>query len=48
MSRTEPCGEGPPEAKSAFSSVLSELMEKVPGPDFPTGGVIVESPESIL
>jgi len=25
-----------------------ELMEKVPGPDFPTGGVIVESRESIL
>jgi topoisomerase IV subunit A len=26
----------------------AELMEKVPGPDFPTGGVIVESRESIL
>ncbi|HXQ15885.1 MAG TPA: DNA topoisomerase IV subunit A [Caulobacteraceae bacterium] len=25
-----------------------ELMEKVPGPDFPTGGVIVETRESIL
>src|SRR5580700_10749623 len=25
-----------------------ELMEKVPGPDFPTGGIIVETRESIL
>ncbi len=26
----------------------AELMEKVPGPDFPTGGVIVETRESML
>src|SRR5580704_1695210 len=29
-------------------TTTAELMEKVPGPDFPTGGVIVESRESIL
>ena len=29
-------------------ATTAELMEKVPGPDFPTGGVIVESRESIL
>src|SRR6201996_6123272 len=29
-------------------ATTSELMEKVPGPDFPTGGVIVEPRESIL
>ncbi|MGH6957342.1 MAG: DNA topoisomerase IV subunit A [Caulobacteraceae bacterium] len=29
-------------------ATTAELMEKVPGPDFPTGGVIVEPPASIL
>jgi len=29
-------------------TTTAELMDKVPGPDFPTGGVIVESRESIL
>ncbi|HEY2706647.1 MAG TPA: DNA topoisomerase IV subunit A [Caulobacteraceae bacterium] len=29
-------------------ATTAELMEKVPGPDFPTGGVIVESRESLL
>jgi topoisomerase-4 subunit A len=29
-------------------ATTAELMVKVPGPDFPTGGVIVESRESIL
>ncbi len=30
------------------SATTAELMEKVPGPDFPTGGVIVEPRESLL
>src|SRR5215467_6774545 len=30
------------------SATTAELMEKVPGPDFPTGGVIVEPQASIL
>ena len=29
------------------ATTTAELMEKVPGPDFPTGGVIVESKESL-
>ena len=29
-------------------ATIAELMEKVPGPDFPTGGVIVEPHESLL
>src|ERR1700676_2429596 len=29
-------------------ATTAELMDKVPGPDFPTGGVIVESRESML
>ena len=29
------------------SASLGDLMKKVPGPDFPTGGVIVEPPESL-
>jgi len=29
-------------------AATSDLMTKVPGPDFPTGGVIVESPASLL
>ena len=30
------------------AATTAELMEKVPGPDFPTGGVIVESKASLL
>jgi topoisomerase-4 subunit A len=30
------------------AATTAELMEKVPGPDFPTGGVIVESSASLL
>jgi topoisomerase-4 subunit A len=30
------------------SATTADLMEKVPGPDFPTGGVIVEPRESLL
>src|ERR1700728_165636 len=30
------------------SASTADLMQKVPGPDFPTGGIIVESRESIL
>src|ERR1700744_50122 len=29
-------------------ATTADLMERVPGPDFPTGGVIVESPASLL
>lgn len=27
---------------------IKDLVKKIPGPDFPTGGLLVESPESIL
>jgi topoisomerase-4 subunit A len=30
------------------AATTAELVEKVPGPDFPTGGVIVESKQSLL
>lgn len=30
------------------SATVAELMEFIPGPDFPTGGILVETPESIL
>src|SRR5580693_2108503 len=30
------------------NATTADLMQKIPGPDFPTGGVIVESSESIL
>ena len=29
-------------------ATTADLMERVPGPDFPTGGVIVETPASLL
>jgi topoisomerase IV subunit A len=29
-------------------TTVAELVAKIPGPDFPTGGIIVESPASIL
>ncbi len=29
-------------------ATIEEIVQKMPGPDFPTGGVIVESPASIL
>jgi topoisomerase IV subunit A len=27
---------------------VAELMQHIPGPDFPTGGIVVETPESLL
>ena len=30
------------------NATMEKLVELVPGPDFPTGGIIVESPQSIL
>lgn len=29
-------------------TTVAELVQKIPGPDFPTGGIIVETPASIL
>ncbi|MFC0410432.1 DNA topoisomerase IV subunit A [Roseomonas elaeocarpi] len=40
--------EHPANARDARPATTAELLRHVPGPDFPTGGVLVESAESIL